>query len=58
MLLPYRVLDLPDERSHVAEYILAALGADVIAVEPPCGSPARGLGPFASGVADLERSLT
>jgi crotonobetainyl-CoA:carnitine CoA-transferase CaiB-like acyl-CoA transferase len=57
-MLLFRVLDLPDERGHVAGYLLAALGADVIAVEPPCGSPAQRLGPFAGDVAAPERSLT
>ena len=46
MLSPYRVLDLTDERGHFAGLILALLGADVVAVEPPGGSPARGLGPL------------
>ena len=42
----YRVLDLTDERGHFAGYLLAALGADVIAVEPPGGMGARRLSPF------------
>src|SRR5215207_11320081 len=46
MLSPYRVLDLTDERGILCGQILADLGADVIAVEPPGGSPARRLGPF------------
>ncbi|MGF1599392.1 MAG: CaiB/BaiF CoA transferase family protein [Acidimicrobiales bacterium] len=58
MLTPYRVIDLSDERGHLCGYILAALGADVIAVEPPGGSRARRLGPFVGDVADPERSLT
>ena len=41
MLSPYRVLDLTDHRGQMAGFILAALGAEVIAVEPPGGSPAR-----------------
>src|SRR4051794_2702730 len=35
LLTPYRVLDLTDERGHLAGLILAQLGADVIAIEPP-----------------------
>ena len=47
MLSPYRVLDLSDERGLLAGQILADLGADAIVVEPPGGSPARNLAPFA-----------
>lgn len=46
MLSPYRVLDLTDERGMLCAQILADLGADVIAVEPPGGSPARRIAPF------------
>src|SRR3954451_13569704 len=46
MLSPYRVLDLTDERGHFAGLILAVLGADVVAVEPPGGAAARGAGPL------------
>ena len=46
MLEPYRVLDLTDERGLLAGKILADLGADVIQIEPPGGSPARNIGPF------------
>ena len=35
MLSPFRVLDLTDERGHLCGAILAQMGADVIAVEPP-----------------------
>ncbi|MCC6436687.1 MAG: CoA transferase [Acidimicrobiales bacterium] len=58
MLSPYRVLDLTDERGHAAGFLLAALGAEVIAVEPPQGSPARRLGPFVDGRPGSDRSLT
>lgn len=37
----YRVLDLTDERGLLAGRMLADLGADVVQVEPPGGSPAR-----------------
>ncbi|MCC6381623.1 MAG: CoA transferase [Dehalococcoidia bacterium] len=51
MLSPYRVLDLTDERGLLAGMILADLGADVIQVEPPGGSPARRLPPCVAGEA-------
>ena len=57
MLSPFRVLDLTDERGHLCGAILAQMGADVIAVEPPEGSSARRLAPFAGDVEDPERSL-
>lgn len=57
MLGPYRVLDLTNERGLVCGQMLADLGADVIAVEPPGGNRARRLGPFAGDVHDPERSL-
>ncbi len=57
MLGPYRVLDLTDNGAMLCGQILADLGADVIAVEPPGGSPARGIGPFAGDAPDPNRSL-
>ena len=57
MLSPYRVLDLCDDRGHLAGHILAQLGADVIAVEPPGGQRSRHEGPFAGDDEDPERSL-
>ena len=57
MLSPYRVLDLSDERGLLAGQILADLGADVILVEPPRGSPARGIAPFAGDQPGADRSL-
>src|SRR4051812_18526674 len=44
MLAAYRVLDLTDHRGQVAGFILAALGAEVVAVEPPGGNPGRSRG--------------
>jgi len=41
MLSPYRVLDLTDDRAALGPQILADLGAEVITIEPPGGSPAR-----------------
>lgn len=60
LLQPYRVLDLTDHRGEVAGMILADLGADVIKVEPPGGSPARQAFPHLpedAGVTDDLRSL-
>ncbi|HEX2466391.1 MAG TPA: CoA transferase, partial [Thermoanaerobaculia bacterium] len=57
MLSPYRVLDLTDERGLVCGHLLGSLGADVIAIEPPAGSTARAVGPFAGDVPGPERSL-
>ena len=47
MLDDVRILDLCDERGMFAGYLLAHLGADVLAVEPPEGSSIRRLAPFA-----------
>ncbi len=57
MLSPYRVIDCTDERGQLAGFLLAQLGADVVLVEPPGGSPARQLPPFAGDRADPETSL-
>ena len=57
MLSCYRVLDLTDERGDAAGFLLAQLGAEVIAVEPPGGQARRHVGPFAEDVAGLERAL-
>lgn len=57
MLSTYRVLDLTDERGHLAGLMLAQMGAEVILIEPPEGSPARRIGPFAGDVDDPDRSF-
>ena len=57
LLGPYRVLDLTDERGLLCGKILADLGADVVQVEPPGGSPARQVGPFYGGDPAPDRSL-
>ncbi len=57
MLQHYRVLDLTDDESMIAGMILADLGADVIAVEPPQGNAARQRGPFAGNEPGPDRSL-
>ncbi len=57
MLRPYRVLDLANEDGILCGQLLADLGCDVIAIEPPGGSSARRRGPFAQDVRDPEHSL-
>ena len=57
MLSPYRVLDLTDDRGEIAAMVLGDLGADVIKVEPPGGSPARFCGPLLPDAAATEQSL-
>lgn len=57
MLSSIRVLDLTNERGLMAGSILGDLGADVIQVEPPGGSAARRLAPFARGYSAPENSL-
>src|ERR1044071_9164797 len=49
MLSGLRVLDVRDHRGQLAGQILADLGAEVILVERPGGSPSRRLGPFVAG---------
>jgi crotonobetainyl-CoA:carnitine CoA-transferase CaiB-like acyl-CoA transferase len=41
-----RVLEVTDETADYCGRLLAGLGADVVKVEPPEGSPARAVGPF------------
>ncbi len=50
-----RVLDLATARSEMAGRVLADMGAEVIKVEPPWGTPSRQLPPFSEQ--DPERSL-
>src|SRR5690606_5502301 len=57
MLRPYRVLDLTTERGLLCGQILGDLGADVVQIEQPGGSPARRLGPFVDDVPHPDRSL-
>ena len=57
LLAPYRVLDLTDDRGLLAGKILADLGADVLQIEPPGGSPARNIGPFYGDDPRPEKSL-
>lgn len=57
MLDPYRVLGLTDGRAELAGHVLAGLGADVIKVEPPGGSPSRWEGQLAPDEPDGLASL-
>ncbi len=57
MLSPYTVLDLTDDRGELTGMILGDLGADVIKVEPPQGSPSRRMPPFLQNAPEPERSL-
>lgn len=52
-----RVVELADERGEYAGMLLAALGADVVKVEPPAGSPTRAIGPFVGDEPGPDRSL-
>lgn len=58
LLAPYRVLDLTDTCGQLGARMLADLGADVIKIEPPAGSPARRLGPYLRDESRSERSLS
>jgi crotonobetainyl-CoA:carnitine CoA-transferase CaiB-like acyl-CoA transferase len=51
------VIDLSDERGQLCGQMLADLGADVVVVEPPAGSPSRRLGPFQDDQHEPEKSL-
>ena len=58
MLEHIRVVDICAGTSQFAGHLLASLGAEVIAVEPPGGAPTRHLGPFVDDKPDPECSLT
>jgi crotonobetainyl-CoA:carnitine CoA-transferase CaiB-like acyl-CoA transferase len=51
------VVELGDARTAFAGKLMADLGADVIVVEPPGGSPTRRLAPFVDGQDGPEYSL-
>lgn len=57
LLEPYRVLDLAEGGCLIAGKILGDLGADVIKIEPPGGSPSRNVGPFYRDTDHPEKSL-
>jgi benzylsuccinate CoA-transferase BbsE subunit len=52
-----RVLDLADRAGALCGRLLAELGADVVLVEPPGGSPLRAIPPFWDGAPDPARSI-
>ena len=52
-----RVVELCDELGQYAGKLLADMGADVVKVEPPGGSSARTVGPFAKDIPAPDRSL-
>ena len=56
-LMGIRVVELADEQAEYCGLTLAGLGADVVKVEPPGGSPTRRIGPFYQDREDPERSL-
>ena len=58
LLSAVRVLDLTGPDAQMCGRILAALGAEVILVEPPGGDPSRREAPFRDGRDDLESSIT
>ena len=53
---PYRVLDLSEDGCMIGGRLLADLGADVIKIERPGGSPSR-IAPFYKDTPDPEKSL-
>ena len=57
LLGPYRVLDLTEGGCLFGGKMMADLGADVIKIEPPGGSPSRNIGPFYKDIPDPEKSL-
>ena len=57
LLKGYKILDLSDEKGHIAGKLLGDLGAEVIKVEPPHGDPSRWIGPFCDNETDPEKGL-
>ncbi len=51
------VVDLSGLAGAYATRLMAALGAEVIKIEPPNGSPLRRMAPFVEGAAEPENSL-
>jgi benzylsuccinate CoA-transferase BbsE subunit len=56
-LSSYRVLDLTGGECDFCGKVLADMGADVVKVEPPGGSPGRDIGPFYGDIPDRQKSL-
>ncbi|WP_255631557.1 CoA transferase [Caballeronia sp. dw_19] len=57
MLAGLRVIEVADELGEYCGLVLAGLGAEVIKIEPPGGSPTRKIGPFFEDEPGPERSL-
>ncbi|MEI6158868.1 MAG: CoA transferase, partial [Roseococcus sp.] len=57
MLSGTRVIEVADETGEYVGLTLAGLGAEVIKLEAPSGSPTRHIGPFLADEAGPERSL-
>ena len=57
MLVPYRALDLTDEKGIFCGKVLGDLGCDVIKIEKPGGDRARRIGPFYHDICHPEKSL-
>ncbi|MBI3968358.1 MAG: CoA transferase [Chloroflexi bacterium] len=57
VLAGLRVLDLCEEQGALTTRLLADLGADVLKVEPPGGSPTRAFAPFLDDEPHPDRSL-
>lgn len=47
-----------DPGGEVVGKVMAQMGADVVKVEPPGGSPTRAMGPYAHGQIDADHSLS
>jgi crotonobetainyl-CoA:carnitine CoA-transferase CaiB-like acyl-CoA transferase len=58
MLSCYRILDICYEKGDFCGRALGDLGADVIKIEPPTGSPARYFGPYYHNDKTTEKSLS
>jgi benzylsuccinate CoA-transferase BbsE subunit len=59
VLEPMTVLELAtDVGGEMLGKLLAEMGADVVKIEPPAGSPTRAIGPFAQGRTGVDQSLT
>ncbi len=57
MLAGLRVIEVADELAEYTGLLLAGLGADVVKIEPPGGSPTRRIGPYLDDQPHPERSL-
>ena len=57
VLAGIRVVEVADETAEYVGLVLAGLGAEVVKVEPPEGSPTRRIGPFLDDQPHPERSL-